>query len=187
MAYAEDPDAYRLRLEAKLQPQRMRATLAFAGLYQVTHEMIKQSVLEEVRLFYRLGFDETGWQYDEDGYKRHVLGRAPKDRFRASLLWLVDGEAITLAQADRLDAIYAHRHELSHELTKYIVDPDFEPSMELFTDALVILKVRRFWSGIEKDVGTFEHLGDVDLDEVVPLSLMILQQCIDAYAAGLDP
>jgi hypothetical protein len=145
------------------------------------------SVLEEVRLFYRQGFDETGWQYDEEEYKRRVLTGAPKDRFRASLLWLVDSEAITLAQADRLDAIYAHRHELSHELTKYIVDPDFEPSLELFTDALVILKaIRRFWSSVEKDIGSFEDFGDVDLDEVVPLSLMVLQQCIDAYAAGLE-
>jgi len=187
VAYADDPEEYRQRLEAKLQPHRIRATLSFAGLYQITHEMIKQSVLEEVRLFYRQGFDETGWQYDEEGYKRQVLSRAPKDQFKASLLWLVDSEAITLAQAERLDAIYAHRHELSHELIKYIVDPGFEPSLELFINALVILKaIRRFWSSVEKDVGSCDHLGDVDLDEVVPLSLMILQQCIDAYAAGLD-
>jgi hypothetical protein len=55
-------------------------------------------------------------------------------------LWLVDSEAIAPAQADRLDAIYAHRHPLSHELIMYIVDPGFEPSLELFTDALAILK-----------------------------------------------
>lgn len=92
-----------------------------------------------------------------------------------------------LAEADRLDAIYGHRHELSHDLIKYIVDPEFEPSLALFTDALAILKaIRRFWSSVEQNVGSFEQLGDVDLDEVVPLSLMILQRCIDAYAAGLE-
>ncbi|HEY8652618.1 MAG TPA: hypothetical protein VIL87_05920 [Dermatophilaceae bacterium] len=95
---------------AKLQPQRIRASLSFAGLYQITHEMIKQSVLEEVRLFYRQGFDETGWQYDEEEYKRRVLSGAPKDRFRASLVWLGESEAIRLGQADRLHAVYAHRH-----------------------------------------------------------------------------
>jgi hypothetical protein len=186
VAHADDPERYRQQLEAKLQPESVRATLCFAGLYQVTHEMIKQSVLEEVRLFYRRGFDEHGWQYDEDGYKRQVLSRAPKDRFRASLLWLIDSNAITLAQADRLDDIYAHRHELSHELVKYIVDPEFEPRLDLFTDAVAILTaVNRFWSSIEIDVGSFEHLGHVDIDDVVPLSLMVLQQCIDAYVAGL--
>ncbi len=60
--------------------------------------------------------------------------RVPKDKFRASPLWLVTGEAITLTQADRLEDIYAHRHDLSHELIKYIVDPDFEPDVELFAD-----------------------------------------------------
>lgn len=111
-------------------------------------------------------------------------------------MWLVDSEAITLGQADRLDAIYAHRHELSHELIKYIVDPHFEPTLEPFTDTLANLKairrfwssvaIRRFWSSVEKDIGSFEDFGDVDLDEVVPLSLMVLQQCIDAYAADLE-
>ncbi len=68
------------------------------------------------------------------------------------------------------------------------MDPDFEPDVELFTDALTILKAtRRFWTSIEKDIGSFEDFGDVDLDEVTPLSLAVLQMCIDAYVAGLPP
>jgi hypothetical protein len=45
--------------------------------------------------------------------------------------------------------------------------------------------IRRFWTSIEKDIGSFEDFGDVDLDEVTPLSLHVLQMCIDAYIAGL--
>lgn len=68
-----------------------------------------------------------------------------------------------------------------------MIDPDFEPELELFSDALSILRdLRRFWTGIEKDIGSFEHLGDVDLDEVVPASLMVLQMCLDAYVEGLQ-
>ena len=54
--------------------------------------------------------------YDEEAYKKNVLS---KDRrvFRASLLWLVEAEAIMLEQADRLDEIYSHRHELGRECT----------------------------------------------------------------------
>ena len=29
------------RIEAKLQPERIRSTLAFAGLYQITHGLIQ--------------------------------------------------------------------------------------------------------------------------------------------------
>jgi hypothetical protein len=50
---------------------------------------------------------------------------------------------------------------------------------------IVLRAIRRFWTSIEKDVGTFEHLDDVDLDEVVPLSLVVLQMCVDAYLEGL--
>jgi hypothetical protein len=178
----EDPEAYRQRLEAKLRPERVRATLTFAGLYQITHELIKAAVVDEVRQFYWRGFKDGAVVYDERAYHENVLARAPRSKFRASLLWLVEGGAITMTQADRLEDIQDHRHELSHELIKYIVDPDFEPDVELFTDALTILKaIRRFWASIELDIGTFEDYGDVDLDEVTPLSLVVLQMCIDAY------
>ena len=181
----QDWDAYRQRLEAKLRPERMRATLAFPGLYQMTHQLIKIAVIDEVREFYWRGIEDGAMVYDEQAYAEKVLFRVPKNRFRASLLWLVDGHAITLAQADRLDDIFAC-HDLSHELIKYIVDLDFEPDVELFTDALATLAgIRRFWSSIEKDMGSFDDFGDVELDEVTPLSPYVLQMCIDAYVAGL--
>lgn len=128
------------------------------------------------------------WTYDEEEYSRQVLSRAPKNKFRSSLLWLVEMDAITIQQADRLDAIYSHRHELTHELLKFIVDPEFEPDVTLFSDALIILKaIRRFWVSVEIDVGTFEDFGDdIDADDVVPLWSMVLQLCIDAYTSGLE-
>jgi hypothetical protein len=198
MGYRDDPEGYRLRLEAKLAPARIRSTMAFAGLYQMTHEMIKQSVVDEVAAFHgrvellgrgpesRPMYEWIGGDERFEHYKRSVLG-LDRGVFQASLLWLVSSCAITREQADRLAAIYAHRHDLTHQLVKYIVDPDFEPELELLSDALTILRdLRRFWTGIERDIGSFERLGDVDLDEVVPMSLMVLQMCLDAYVDGLE-
>lgn len=174
------------RLDAKLQPERIRATLAFAGLYQIAHGLIQRAVLTDVRGIFCTGFDENGMRYDEAGYKSKVLDRAPKNKFRASLLWLVDMEAITPAQADRLDEIYDHRHDLTHELIKYVVDLKFEPNVDLLADALDIFRdIRRFWTQWEIDIGSFDELGEVDVNEVQPLSLLILSKCIQAYAAGL--
>ena len=182
----EDLSGKQAQLEAKLQPERIRATLAFAGLYQITYGLIQRAVLDDVRAVFCTGFDENGMRYDEAGYKATVRDRAPRSRFRASLLWLVDMKAITLAQADRLDEIYDHRHDLTHELIKYVVDLKFEPDVDLFADALDILRdIRRFWTQWEIDIGSFEELGEVGLDEVQPLSLLILSKCIQAYAAGL--
>jgi hypothetical protein len=82
--------------------------------------------------------------------------------------------------------VYAHRHLLSHELVKYVIDPNSEPDVKLFAEALEILKrIRRFWTAIERDIGSFGDLGDVNLDDITPLSLTVLQMCIDAFLDGL--
>src|SRR5680860_635297 len=89
--YAADPKGYQERLLAKLQPSRVRSTLAFAGLFQLTHEMLKSMVLEDVKAFY--GYTTLGgdvrW-FPEGGdveYQRQVLALHP-NKFTASLLWL---------------------------------------------------------------------------------------------------
>ena len=181
---------YEQLLTAKLQPHNIRSTLAFAGLYQMTYEMLKQAILENVRKFYWRGINESGDIYDDQRYQNEVLhaakaeGRSTK-RFTASAAWLVRSGAITEEQAARLDKIYNHRHELTHEIASFIVDPDRDPDVQIFVDALAILKdVQGFWAEIEIDVGSFEHLGLVTPDEVTPLSLMLLQRCIDAYVEG---
>lgn len=185
VAVGGDQSEYRALLEEKLRPGRIRATLSFVGLFQMTHEMIKRAVVEEVRNFYMIGFDESGLLIDEEAYRAQVLC-FDKRPFRASLLWLVDGQAITMDQADRLDEIYAHRHDLTHELAKYIVDIHFEPNMDLFGDALAILReIHRFWTQIEIDIGSFGDDGNVTVDDAVPGVLLMLQMCLDAYMDGI--
>jgi len=193
VSYQDDPVGYEQRLRAKLKPDVIRGTLAFAGLYQIVHEMIKDLVLVKVREFFCLDWDlDGGWSMTAEEatqYRNHVLSLA-SNRFRASLLWLVRNDAITQMQADRLDSVRTHRDELVHELAKYIIDPDEDPDAELLVDALAILKdLHRFWINVELSTGGFllpdgSDVGDVHADEVMPFSLMLLQQCLDAYLEG---
>ncbi|TMS53653.1 hypothetical protein [Mycobacterium sp. DBP42] len=190
MGYHDDPVGYEQRLRAKLKPNIIRGTLAFAGLYQITHEMIKHAVLDKVREFFCLDLNLDGtWSMapdEQEQYRLRVLSLAP-NKFRASLLWLVNNGAITQVQADRLEVIRDHRDDLVHELVKYVIDPDENPDVDLLVDALNTLKdLHRFWIDIELSTGGFflpdgSDVGDVDAEEVMPLSLMILQQCLDAY------
>jgi len=182
--YSDDPSGYEALLRAKLTPHRIRSTMAFAALYQMTHEMIRHAVLDEVEQFFVIPIDGQ-FRVDEERYARDVLSRH-KGRFKASLDWLVAMGAMTVEQADRIERINTHRNQLTHEPVRYIVDPDAEPDVDAFTDAVAILRsIRRFWTGIEADYGTYEDYPDVDLDEIVPLSMMVLQQCLDAYLEGL--
>lgn len=132
MGYRDDPVGYERRLRAKLKPDIIRGTLAFAGLYQITHEMIKHAVLDKVREYYCLRENLDGscsmTQDEEERYQLRVLSLAT-NRFGASLLWLVNSNAITQLQADRLELIRTHRDDLVHELVKYVVDPDETPTL----------------------------------------------------------
>lgn len=187
--YASDPKGYEERLEAKLQLARVRSTLAFAGLFQLTHEMLKSMILDDVKSFYgytNLG-DDVRW-FPEGGeveYQRHVRALHP-NRFTASLQWLQQMDALTGDQAARLDAIYDHRHDLTHELARYLVDPNLEPDFDLFIEALKTLKaLSRFWTEIEAGIGAFEDYPDLDLDEVKNGRMLLIELCIGAYGDGL--
>lgn len=190
VGYHDDPVGYEQRLRAKLKPDIIRGTLAFAGLYQIAHEMIKRAALDRVREFFCLDLNLDGtWSMvpdEQEQYRLRVLSLAP-NKFRASLLWLVNNDAITEVQADRLELIRDHRDDLVHELVKYVIDPDENPDIDLLVDALNTLKdLHRFWIDVELSTGGFflpdgSDVGDVEAEEVMPLSLMILQQCLDAY------
>ena len=57
----------------------------------------------------------------------------------------------------------------------------------MFVDAVTILHdVHRFWVSVERDIGMFEHLGDVALEDITPASLVLLQQCINAFVEDLQ-
>lgn len=185
VGYVDDPEGYKRAVEAKLRPENIRFALMFASLLQMIHERLKLVVLDEVREFYSVGCDDSGRGIvKEDAYQRNVLDLAPKNKFRASLLWLVESEAITMAQADRLNDIYDHRHAVTHELIKYIVDPDERLDTDLFVEAVEILKaIKRFWAGIMVYT-TIDNPAEVDLDQVLALDMMVLQHCVDAVIEG---
>jgi hypothetical protein len=187
--YATDPKDYEERLKAKLQPAGVRSTLAFAGLFQLTHEMLKSMVLDDVKSFfgYSSARGEGVWlpESGELEYRRNVLALHP-NRFTASLLWLQDMDALDAEQAARLNDIYDHRHDLTHELAKFLVDPDLEPDYDLFVEALKTLKaLSRFWTEVEAGYGTFEDYPDLDLDEVTNGRILLIDLAISAFAEGL--
>lgn len=183
MNYADDPEGWTERLTAKLSPDAIRRTLAFAGLYQLVYEMVKSTVLDDLKGFYgHSPLTEGDWAWGDEQYREEVLSLAPKQAFRASLLWLEQAGALTRSQIDRLDEVYGHRHELAHELARFIIDADRDVDVTLLVDAASILRdISRFWTQMEIDMGSFEAHGDVSVDEVHPGRLLVLDLCLDAY------
>jgi len=163
--------------------------LAFAGLFQLTHEMLKAMVLDDVKSFFGYtSLDGDVRWFPESGeaqYRREVLALHP-NRFEASLRWLQQMDGLTTEQATSLDAIYDHRHHLTHELAQYLVDPDVEPDIDLLIAALTTLKaLDRFWTEVEAGYGTFDDYPDLDLGEVKNGRMLLIELCISAYTEGM--
>lgn len=176
------------RQAAKLAPERIRQVLAFAAVFQMTHEMIKSAVLDGVAGFYGHVRGVDRWMWGKERYIAEVLSKAHIGPFGSSLIWLVENQAITQEQAERLSAIYEHRHDLTHSLAKYVVYVDHEPDHSLLVDALTILRdLSRFWTQIEMDAGTFEEAPDLKVEDVVPLNVAVLEMCVQALFEGILP
>lgn len=148
---ASKVDDYADRLRLKLAPESMKATLVQAGAFLSAYELIKLQVVDGVRNFYWFGDEVDGKKVLDPEYETKVRS-LHKNPFTASVVWLVDAGAITQEQADVLEEIYRHRHEIAHELPKLLIDPDFEVNVALLVDAAVVLrKLGVFWGRFTVD------------------------------------
>lgn len=183
MNHKDDADGWAARLTAKLAPEAVRSTLAFAGLYQLVHEMIKSSVLDDLKSFYGHNPLAAGsWFWGDERYRTEVLALAPKREFRASLLWLEQAGALTAEQRERLNVVYEYRHRIAHELAQFIVDADLSVDIKLLTDAVAILRhVSRFWTQMEIDMGSFGAHGEVTVDDAHPGRMLVLDLCLASF------
>lgn len=179
-------DAYAKRLQDKIQPENVATALVRAGAFLTGYELVKTAIIDQVKGFFLQGFDENGLVYSRD-YEQKVLTLG-KNPFEASLNWLIQMEALTQEQADALDAIRSHRHEIAHELPRFLVDPDADVSIERLVELRGIMRsLDRFWGGIDVDVNPDFEGVDVDRDNIVSGSGALLAYLLQIAGVEADP
>jgi hypothetical protein len=155
-------DQYRERVESKLKPEVMGLALIRSGALLTGYELVKTSILEDIKSFYSVGISGEGVAHDTR-YERDVLTLAP-NKFEASVEWLVRNQALDRAHVDILNSVRSHRHEVAHELARFLVDPDADVNVELLSALHRVMRaLDRFWGSIEIDVNP-----DLDGREVNP-------------------
>jgi len=167
----------------KIEPVAVATALIRAGAFLTGYELVKTAIVDEVKGFFLVGFDERGMTYSET-YERDVLS-LDRNRFRASAAWLVSMEALTLAQLAELDAIYAHRNEVAHELATFLVDPDAEISVQ-YLQALrgIMRSLDRFWGGINADTNPQFDDDEVDYDNIQSGAGLLLDYLLQLSGIG---
>jgi len=171
----------------KLAPETIRSNLVRAGLFLAGWEILKSEVQEKVRDFFLEGFDGSDFVYSAR-YKARVLDRH-QSRFEASLLWLVETEALTKAQAARVRVLRDRRNEIAHELPKLLVDPDHAG-----VDLAVIQELKDligglgvFWGHIEVDTNPYfvdQEVADADIKSGVSILMEHLVAAADEAGPG---
>ena len=138
------------RITEKLEPQAIRSTMIRAGLYLAAFELLSAEVVDKVKAFFVMGFDQHGYTYSPD-YATKVLS-LDRNIYNASCKWLVTVEAVTTEQATELQAIRVHRNLIAHELPKLLIDPSIHLNPWLLERCrFYIGLLGRFWGGIEAD------------------------------------
>ncbi len=133
-------------------------TLLRASCLILGYELIKQQVVEQVKQFYGLSVPLLDYEGEQpyvpspeqvEEYKREVTSRYPQSTFRASCSWLIEQDALTEEQVDDLDRIRSHRNAVTHELLRFLFDPEAEVDVEVLEDAHgAIRDLGRFWGTI---------------------------------------
>ncbi|BAJ73211.1 helicase subunit of the DNA excision repair complex [Microbacterium testaceum StLB037] len=179
-------DAYAKRLHDKIQPDNVVAALVRAGALLTGYELVKTAIVDEVKGFFLQGSSEDGLIYSEH-YEQSVLTLG-RNVFDASVNWLIQIDALTQKQVDALEAIRSHRHEIAHELARFIVDPDADVSVDRLAELQEIMRsLDRFWGGVNVDTNPDFDGVDLDRDHIVSGSGALLTYLLQIAGVEASP
>jgi hypothetical protein len=155
--------------EKFLNPQTLRSNLIAASIFITSYEILKNSIIDQIKSFYTHGFDENGPIVSET-YEREVLPLDGKRNvFRASVAWLKANDVINADDEKSISALTEHRNQLAHQLPTFLAESgkDVEVARLEALIALVV-KIDRWWI-INVELAIRD---DVDLDQVRPEGIM---------------
>lgn len=178
-------DDYAARLRDKLSPESIKQTLVRAGAFLSAYELIRLQVVDGVRDFYWTGEEVNGRKvlYPDYGAEVRALD---KSLYPASVAWLVGNSAITPDQAESLEKIHEHRHEIAHELPRILVEPDWDINASLLIDAALVLRALDvFWGRVSMDIDPQWDGAEVPDKDIWGGSSMLMGSLIEV--AGLLP
>lgn len=149
----------------KLTDQRMlQANLVHASLYLTAFEVLKSTIVDQIRDFYS---QEIGADYKSVPSPEYVaeMQGLHKNRFIASCLWLQQNNVISQADMEEILLIRDHRNQIAHELVTFLIDAAHEINKDdLATMQRLLAKIDRWWA-IEVHIPVNADFDGEEIDE----------------------
>ena len=172
--------------EEFLNPDLLRARLISASIYIAGFEYLKDAIIDRIRDFFWIGFDESGDKIDPK-YQSNVLSRN-KSPLYASLDWLKEMKIIDEADIESLDRVKRCRNILAHRLFTTLGSEGMPPGFEkCFHEMGALLHKIEIWWIKEVEIPTEPDLDEENIDEdgIMPGRVLFLRLLCD-IALGDD-
>ncbi|WP_300753368.1 hypothetical protein [Janthinobacterium sp.] len=169
-----------------LDPNVVRPSLFLAAMFITTFEILKDSIVDNIREFYADGFDEHGAKIGPE-YKSKVLSKN-KSTLYASLQWLHESGAIDNEDLATFETLKETRNVLAHQLFA-VVTGQVESSHETQFDSLVaLLRKIGVWWVVNVELPTNPDFDGKEIDEegIVPGAVLSLQMLIQVASGNTE-
>jgi hypothetical protein len=166
--------------ERFLDPATLRSNLIRASTYIASYEILKETIIERIRGFFLIGFDESGYKIAPE-YQSDVLSRNSSPA-HASLDWLREQGAINSQDMAVFEKIKDCRNKLAHELLVILSSEGLPTDFDnCFHDMAKLLHKIEFWWIKEVDIPTDPAFDGKEIDDtdIVPGGMMVLQLLCD--------
>lgn len=163
-----------------LDPENLKGNLMFSSLYIAAFESFKDYIIDEVKFFFHNGFKD-GQDIFDPKYETHVKSK-DKSIIKASLIWLLEMEAIDKTDIVLFDDLRQYRNKLSHELMNLLFEGLPEELPVKFSQLLQLrIKIEKWWM-LNIEIPTnpdFDNMDEINEDTIMTTTQMLNQLIFD--------
>jgi len=172
--------------ERFLDPEVVRPSLFLATMFITTFEILKDSIVDDVRGFYMDGFDEHGPTIGAE-YQYQVLSKN-KSPLYASLQWLRENDAIDDEDLITFEKLKNTRNQLAHQLFAVVTGQVESAHETQFTDLVTLLRKIGVWWVVNVEIPTNPDFDGQEIDEegIVPGAVLSLQMLIEVASGNTE-
>ena len=148
-----------------LNPQTLQTNLICVGIFLSSYEILKDSIIDQIRSFYTVGFDEDDPILNQEYENEVLVLDAKQDKFKASIMWLKQHQVIDQNDERAIYDLKKHRNELAHELPKFLSDAKREIQIAKISELVELVgKIDRWWI-VNVELATQDEIDSHQVDE----------------------
>jgi hypothetical protein len=163
-----------------LNPESLRSNLLLASLYLAAYEILRSSLIDQIRSFFMAGWSADSGETIDPRYETDVLNLA-RSPLRASALWLQQNGVIDEHDVAKLDTVREHRNVIAHDLPKFVSSIDAHVEVGLFESICgLVTKVDRWWIA-EVEIPTNPDCDgrEIDFDGIQSGNMIFLRVLVE--------